>query len=112
MMEYIRRRCRYLKSRQEYNAVRNTVLALVIVAVASPVLGLAVLGQAALAQPNVNVMGEGVKLKTQEEVDAEKAREKNFKDGLGKIPDANRRKDPWGNVRSGSTAAQTKPNPK
>ncbi len=38
--------------------------------------------------------------KTQEEKDADAAREKAYKESLKKIPDAKAPADPWGNVRS------------
>jgi len=38
--------------------------------------------------------------KTQEEKDAEAARDKAYQDTLKKIPDAKAPADPWGNVRS------------
>jgi hypothetical protein len=38
--------------------------------------------------------------KTQDEKDAEAARDKAYKDSLKKIPDAKAPADPWGNVRS------------
>jgi len=37
--------------------------------------------------------------KTQEEKDAEAARDKAYRDSLQKIPDAKAPSDPWGNVR-------------
>jgi hypothetical protein len=77
--------------------VRKTVLALAIVALATP--AVAQLGG------SPNLMSDGVKLKTDEEVKAEEAREKGFKDGLRKIPNAQGKKDPWGEVRGSSPAA-------
>lgn len=41
--------------------------------------------------------------KTQEEKDAEAARDKAYQDTLKKIPDAKAPADPWGNVRSTDT---------
>ena len=41
--------------------------------------------------------------KTQEEKDAEAARDKTYQDTLKKIPDAKAPADPWGNVRSTDT---------
>ena len=38
--------------------------------------------------------------KTQDEKDAEAARDKAYKESLKKIPDAKAPADPWGNVRS------------
>lgn len=89
--------------------MRNTVLAFVI----TPAL---VMAAPALAQVGAapNVMADPVKLKTDVEVKQEQEREAGFKSGLSKIPDAKGKKDPWGNVRSGSTSAQSqsKPNTK
>jgi hypothetical protein len=57
--------------------------------------------------------------KTQEEKDAEAARDKAYQDSLKKIPDAKPPADPWGNVRSTDTpkapakaAASAKPKTK
>jgi hypothetical protein len=76
------------------------------------------LATAAFAQagPNVNMFGEGKKLKTDVEIKAEQDRENNFKAGISKIPDAKVKADPWGGVRSTGTVqpnqAQAKPNAK
>ena len=49
--------------------------------------------------PHVNLMPD-VPSKTQEEKDADEARDKAYKESLRKIPDAKTSADPWGNVRS------------
>lgn len=77
--------------------MRNTVLALVIVAMATP--AFAQVGGA----PNISA--DGVKLKTDVDVKREREREAGYKSGLSKIPDAKGKKDPWGDVRSASTPA-------
>jgi len=65
-------------------------LAAVIMLLASP----------ALAQiPPVNLL-QDKPAKSQEEKDAEAARDKAYKETLKKIPDAKAPADPWGNVRS------------
>jgi hypothetical protein len=89
------------------NAVRNTVLALAIasaLAVAAP--ALAQVGGAP------NTLADSVHLKTDVEVKQEREREAGYKSGLGKIPDAKGKKDPWGNVRSDSASAQNQHQPK
>lgn len=57
--------------------------------------------------------------KTQDQKDAEAARDKAYQDSLKKIPDAKPPADPWGNVRSSDTpkspakaAASAKPKTK
>jgi hypothetical protein len=86
--------------------MRNIVLASAIVALATP----AFVPPAFAQMGGVpNVLADSVKLKTEDEVLAEQAREKGFKEGLGKIPNAQGKKDPWGNVRSDSTAAANQP---
>ena len=45
--------------------------------------------------------------KTQEEKDADAARDKAYKDSLKKIPDAKASSDPWGTVRSDTPKAAT-----
>jgi len=53
--------------------------------------------------------------KTQDEKDAEAARDKAYRDSLQKIPDAKAPSDPWGNVRGTETpkaAASAKPKTK
>jgi hypothetical protein len=44
--------------------------------------------------------GNSPKLKTDVEVQQEKERERAYKSGIAKIPDAKGKTDPWGNVRS------------
>jgi hypothetical protein len=58
----------------------------------------------ALAQvPPVNLLQDNKPAKSQEEKDAEAARDKAYRDSLKKIPDAKAPADPWGNVRSTDT---------
>ena len=49
--------------------------------------------------PNINLLADKPS-KTQEEKDAEEARDKAYKETLKKIPDAKVSSDPWGGVRS------------
>ena len=49
--------------------------------------------------PNINLLADGPS-KTQDERDAEEARDKAYKETLKKIPDAKVSSDPWGGVRS------------
>jgi hypothetical protein len=66
-------------------------LAAVVILLASP----------AFAQmPQMNLLQDNKPAKTQEEKDAEAARDKAYQDSLKKIPDAKAPADPWGNVRS------------
>jgi len=59
------------------------------------------LASPAFAQiPQMNLLQDNKPAKTQEEKDAEAARDKAYKDSLKKIPDAKAPSDPWGNVRS------------
>jgi hypothetical protein len=72
---------------------RMAVVAVVIALLASP----------AYAQmPAMNLLMEKPG-KTQDEKDADAAREKAYQDTLKKIPDAKAPADPWGNVRSTDT---------
>ena len=65
-------------------------LAAAIILLASP----------AFAQvPPVNLLQDNKPAKSQEEKDAEAARDKAYQDSLKKIPDAKAPADPWGNVR-------------
>ena len=50
--------------------------------------------------PPVNLLQDNKPAKSQEERDAESARDKAYKESLKKIPDAKAPADPWGNVRS------------
>jgi hypothetical protein len=50
--------------------------------------------------PSLNLMMDNKPPKSQEEKDAEAARDKAYKDSLRKIPDAKAPADPWGTVRS------------
>jgi hypothetical protein len=78
--------------------VRHIVLALVIVALATP----------AYAQFNMNPTD--MHPKTDVEVKKEKEREAGYRSGLSKIPDAKGKSDPWSNVRSASpTPGQNQP---
>ena len=59
------------------------------------------LSSPAFAQvPPVNLLQDNKPAKSQEERDAESARDKAYKESLKKIPDAKAPADPWGNVRS------------
>ena len=59
------------------------------------------LASPAFAQiPQMNLLQDNRPAKTQEEKDAEAARDKAYKDSLKKIPDVKAPSDPWGNVRS------------
>ncbi len=62
----------------------------------------AILGWAAPSHAqNINLMGAGsMHPKTQDEVDAETARNRDYKDAMKKLPDQNVKRDPWGNMRS------------
>src|SRR5579864_5895454 len=72
------------------------------------------LASPAVAQiPKLNLMQDKPS-KTQEELDAEKAQDKAYKDSLKKIPDQKAPADPWGNVRTDApapakSASSTKP---
>ena len=50
--------------------------------------------------PALNLLMDNKPAKTQDEKDAETARDKAYRDSLKKIPDAKAPADPWGNVRS------------
>jgi hypothetical protein len=68
------------------------------------------LASPAFAQvPPLNLLQDNKPSKTQEEKDAEAARDKAYKESLKKIPDAKAPADPWGNVRS-SDAPKTSAN--
>ncbi len=55
----------------------------------------------------INMISPQSKIITQEEVDAEAARNKAYQSAIKKMPEQNTKKnDPWGNVRAGG-AAQT-----
>jgi hypothetical protein len=76
---------------------RMAVVAVVIALLAAP----------AYAQmPAMNLLMEKPG-KTQDEKDADAAREKAYQDTLKKIPDAKAPADPWGNVRSTDTPKKT-----
>ena len=72
------------------------------------------LASPAVAQiPKLNLMQDKPS-KTQDELDAEKAQDKAYKDSLKKIPDQKAPSDPWGNVRTDApapakSASSTKP---
>ena len=71
-------------------------------------------GPAFAQMPNINLIPEVVS-KTQEEKDAEAARDKAYKESLRKIPDAKSASDPWGTVRTTDapkTSAPAKPRTK
>jgi hypothetical protein len=45
---------------------------------------------------------------TQDEVDAQAARDKAYRATVNKLPDQNTKRDPWGNIRSGGAEAEQK----
>ena len=66
------------------------------------------LASPAVAQiPKLNLLQDKPS-KTQDELDAEKAQDKAYKDSLKKIPDQKAPSDPWGTVRSNETPAPAK----
>jgi hypothetical protein len=75
--------------------LKNTVLALVIAALATP----------AYAQFTPNLAGGGrVNPKTDAEVKQEQERESGYRSGVSRIPDARGKSDPWAGVRGGAPA--------
>jgi hypothetical protein len=69
----------------------------------------AYLARPAYAQmPNINLLADAPS-KTDEEKEAETARDRAYKDTLKKIPDAKASNDPWGVVRTPSTPAKPEP---
>ena len=78
--------------------MRALRLAAAIVLLASP----------AFAQvPKLNLLQDKPS-KTQDELEAEKAQDKAYKESLKKIPDQKAPSDPWGTVRSTDTPAAAK----
>ena len=66
------------------------------------------LSSPAFAQvPQLNLLQDNRPAKTQEEKDAESAKDKAYKDSLRKIPDAKPPADPWGTVRSTDAPAKS-----
>jgi hypothetical protein len=54
---------------------------------------------------NINMLSGGsTKPMTQDEADAEAARNRDYQNTMKKLPDQNAKRDPWGNVRSNGTA--------
>jgi hypothetical protein len=71
----------------------------------------AIFGFAARAEgPNINLLGAGGSLhpKTQEEADAEAARNRDYQNTIKKLPDQNVKRDPWGNMRNSTADADQK----
>jgi hypothetical protein len=54
---------------------------------------------AQMQTPSINLLADGPS-KTPDEIEADQAREKAYKDTLKKIPDAKVSNDPWGGVRN------------
>ena len=50
--------------------------------------------------PSINLLQDNTPAKSQEQKDAEEARDKAYKESLKKIPDSKVSSDPWGNVRT------------
>jgi hypothetical protein len=50
--------------------------------------------------PAMNLFDEGRHLKTDQEVNQERDRERAYKSGMSKIPDQKAKVDPWGAVRT------------
>ena len=53
---------------------------------------------------NINLLGGRTKPVTQDEVDAEQNRNRDYQNTMKKMPDQNVKRDPWGNMRSGGAA--------
>jgi hypothetical protein len=60
----------------------------------------------------INLMGPPSKMKTQDEVDAQAARDKAYQNTMKKLSDQSTKRDPWGNIRSGGADAEQKPKKK
>jgi hypothetical protein len=56
--------------------------------------------------PHVNLLSD-LPSKTPDEIEAEKERDRKYKDSLHKIPDAKVSNDPWGSVRSDAPKTAT-----
>jgi hypothetical protein len=52
------------------------------------------------SQSMMNLSGDGMHLKTDQEVKQEQDKERAYKAGMSKIPDQKAKNDPWGNVRA------------
>ena len=61
-------------------------------------------------KPGINLLGSGsIKPKTQDEVDAEAARNRDYQNTMKKLPDqAATKRDPWGNMRSNTADSDKK----
>jgi len=73
----------------------------------------AIVGLAAPASAQgINLLGNGGSMhpKTQEEADAEAARNKDYDNTMKKLPAQNAKRDPWGNMRDSSTASADQKN--
>ena len=70
----------------------------------------AILGATAPAHAqDVNLMAPRTKIMTQDEVDAQAARDKAYQNTMKKLSDQNNTKrDPWGNIRSGGAEPEQK----
>ncbi len=70
----------------------------------------AIVGLAAPAHSqNINLLGSGsLKPKTQDDVDAEAARNRDYQNTMKKLPDQNAKRDPWGNLRNSTADADQK----
>jgi hypothetical protein len=66
----------------------------------------AIFGLAAPAHAQgINLLGSGsMKPKTQDDVDAEAARNRNYQNTMKKLPDQTPKRDPWGSMRNSGTA--------
>ncbi len=70
-----------------------------------------ILGMAAPAYAQVNIMAPNIKYKTQDEVDQATKRDQDYKATMQKLPDQKASNDPWGNIRS-TTPAPAEPKAK
>lgn len=81
--------------------MRTLLYATLIVCLAAPV-----------CAQDFNILGaDSMHLKTQDEVDRDNQRNKDYQEKLKGLPDQNVKKDPWGNMR-GTGAAQAEQSPK
>ncbi|THD70789.1 MAG: hypothetical protein E7813_07165 [Bradyrhizobium sp.] len=77
--------------------------------------GASLIAPAYAQKPAINLLQDNSPPKTQEQKDAEAARDQAYKESLRKIPDAKVSSDPWGNVRTDApkkTSTAVKPQPK
>jgi hypothetical protein len=86
-------------------AVKKLLTTTLLLAVVAAPAAAQMPGQGQGGSPSMNLLNDGFRLKTDEDVKQEQDKERAYKSGISKIPDQKAKNDPWGAVRTSPPTA-------